>query len=168
MQGAGHQFGIVTSFELKIHPKKLDTWHYHNYVFTQDKLEPFFKALNTFHNNGSTPVLMALNMGGFAMIPEISETEVCIFCIIRFYVFSCIHINSTDRPSSHGLSAIPDPPTTQKHFSHRSMRSVRYPSRWTISHTQRWLRRWEQVKTSPFAPATAHTSSQHRVCERGM
>jgi hypothetical protein len=76
MQGAGHNFGIVTSFELKIHPKNLETWHYHNYVFTQDKLEPFFKALNTFHNNGSTPVLMALNMGGFAMDPSISETEV--------------------------------------------------------------------------------------------
>lgn len=78
MQGAGHNFGIVTSFELKIYPKKLDTWHYHNYIFTQDKLEPFFDALNTFHNNGSTPVLMALNMGGFAMDPSISETEVCV------------------------------------------------------------------------------------------
>lgn len=77
MQGAGHNFGIVTSFELKIHRRNLDTWHYHNYVFTEDKLEPFFEALNTFHNNGSTPVLMALNMGGFAMDPSISETEVC-------------------------------------------------------------------------------------------
>ncbi|ORY71425.1 uncharacterized protein BCR38DRAFT_479917 [Pseudomassariella vexata] len=75
MQGAGHNFGIVTSFELKIYPKNLDTWHYHNYIFTQDKLEPFFDALNTLHNNGSTPVLMALEMGGFAMDPTISETE---------------------------------------------------------------------------------------------
>ncbi|KAI1398668.1 hypothetical protein F4819DRAFT_502163 [Hypoxylon fuscum] len=78
MQGAGHNYGIVTSFELKIYPKKLDTWHYHNYIFTQDKLEPFFEALNTFHNNGSTPVLMALNMGGFAMDPSICETEAII------------------------------------------------------------------------------------------
>lgn len=76
MQGAGHNFGIVTSFELKIYPKNLDSWHYHNYVFTQDKLEPFFEALNTLHNNGSTPVRMALNMGGFAMDPSISKTEV--------------------------------------------------------------------------------------------
>jgi hypothetical protein len=89
MQGAGHNFGIVTSFELKIYPKKLDTWHYHNYIFTQEKLEPFFEALNTFHNNGSTPVLMALNMGGFAMDPSISEKEVCVpFHSPRLLVFS--------------------------------------------------------------------------------
>lgn len=76
MQGAGHNFGIVTSFQLKIYPKDLDTWHYHNYVFREDKLEPFFEALNNLHNNGSTPVLMALEMGGFAMNNSISETEV--------------------------------------------------------------------------------------------
>ncbi|KAI0206087.1 hypothetical protein F4808DRAFT_455574 [Astrocystis sublimbata] len=29
-QGAGHNFGIVTSFELKIHPRMVDSWHYHN------------------------------------------------------------------------------------------------------------------------------------------
>lgn len=76
MQGAGHNFGIISSFELKIYPKDLDTWHYHNYIFTQDKLEPFFEALNVFHNNGSTPVHMGLNMGGLAMDDSISATEV--------------------------------------------------------------------------------------------
>lgn len=76
MQGAGHNFGIVTSFELKIYPKNLDTWHYHNYIFTQDKLEAFFEALNTFHDNGNTPVLMGLNMGGFILNTSISSTEV--------------------------------------------------------------------------------------------
>ncbi|PGH14341.1 hypothetical protein AJ80_05931 [Polytolypa hystricis UAMH7299] len=59
MQGAGHNFGIVTSFELKIHPRLVDSWHYHNYVWTEDKLETVFEELNKFHNNGSTPELMA-------------------------------------------------------------------------------------------------------------
>ncbi|KAI0886283.1 uncharacterized protein GGS22DRAFT_179185 [Annulohypoxylon maeteangense] len=75
MRGAGHNFGIVTSFELNIYPKRIDSWHYHNYVFTQDKLERFFDALNVFHGNGSTPVLMGLNMGGFSMNTSISKTE---------------------------------------------------------------------------------------------
>lgn len=76
MQGAGHNFGIVSSFELKIYPKSLDTWHYHNYIFTQDKLEPFFEALNDLHNNGSTPVNMGLNIGGFKFDSTIDANEV--------------------------------------------------------------------------------------------
>lgn len=32
MKGAGHNFGIVTSFELHIFPRGPDTWHYHNYI----------------------------------------------------------------------------------------------------------------------------------------
>ncbi|KAI6349208.1 FAD-linked oxidoreductase oxr2 [Pyricularia grisea] len=77
MQGAGHNLGIVTSFQSKIYPRKIDTWHYHSYTYTQDKLEAVFEALNTFHGNGdgSTPVLMALNTGGFYIDPSVSQTE---------------------------------------------------------------------------------------------
>ncbi|TVY17065.1 FAD-linked oxidoreductase azaG [Lachnellula arida] len=75
MRGAGHNFGIVTSFQLQIHPRLVDTWHYHNYVWTQDKLEQVFEALNAFHGNGTTPVLMGSNAGQFAIVPNISETE---------------------------------------------------------------------------------------------
>ncbi|KAE8150125.1 FAD binding domain-containing protein [Aspergillus avenaceus] len=75
MQGAGHNFGIVTSFELKIHPRKVDTWHYHNYVWTGDKLEALFEQLNRFHGNGTTPVLMAVNFGDFVMNANVSTTE---------------------------------------------------------------------------------------------
>ncbi|KAF7194749.1 FAD-linked oxidoreductase OXR2 [Pseudocercospora fuligena] len=32
MKGAGHNFGIVTSFQMRIFPRGPDTWHYHNYV----------------------------------------------------------------------------------------------------------------------------------------
>lgn len=78
MQGAGHNLGIVTSFQSKIYPRKIDTWHYHSYTYTQDKLEAVFGALNTFHGNGdgSTPVLMGLNTGGFYIDPSVSQTEV--------------------------------------------------------------------------------------------
>lgn len=33
LKGAGHNFGIVTSFELNIFPRGPDTWHYHNYLW---------------------------------------------------------------------------------------------------------------------------------------
>ncbi|KAK3399544.1 hypothetical protein B0T20DRAFT_165070 [Sordaria brevicollis] len=73
MKGAGHNFGIVTSFELNIYPRGPDTWHYHNYLWTGDKLEAVFNALNKFHNNGSTPVNMANNYGFFAMNPAVTD-----------------------------------------------------------------------------------------------
>lgn len=105
MQGAGHNFGIVTSFELKIHPKNLDTWHYHNYVFKQDKLEQFFEALNIFHNDGNTPVLMGLNMGGFLLDTTINDTEVSTIIASRTFVPRLLqeHEHLTDTsPSSPG------------------------------------------------------------------
>ncbi|KAL8371158.1 hypothetical protein RB595_001146 [Gaeumannomyces hyphopodioides] len=86
MQGAGHNLGIVTSFQSKIYPKKVDTWHYHTYTFTQDKLESLFETLNIFHGhgNGSTPVLMATNLGLFQMVPSISQTEPAITWVFGY------------------------------------------------------------------------------------
>ncbi|KAF2799613.1 FAD-binding domain-containing protein [Melanomma pulvis-pyrius CBS 109.77] len=46
MKGAGHNFGIVTSFEAKIHPRGVDTWYSKVYSFKQDKLEKFHELLN--------------------------------------------------------------------------------------------------------------------------
>ncbi|OQE43750.1 hypothetical protein PENCOP_c003G01409 [Penicillium coprophilum] len=75
MKGAGHNFGIVTSFEMKIYPRLVDTWHYHNYVWSEDKLETVFEELNKLHNNGNTPVLMAVNFGEFGLDTKISTTK---------------------------------------------------------------------------------------------
>ncbi|RDA83522.1 hypothetical protein CP532_4149 [Ophiocordyceps camponoti-leonardi (nom. inval.)] len=78
MRGAGHNYGIVTSVELKIYPRQLDTWHYHNYVWTQDKLEAVFDALNDFQGEGEIPALMGANFGQFSIEPSISQTEAAI------------------------------------------------------------------------------------------
>ncbi|GAB1311024.1 FAD-linked oxidoreductase OXR2 [Madurella fahalii] len=75
MKGAGHNFGIVTSFEMNIFPRGPDTWHYHNYVWRGDKLEAVFSALNALHNNGTTPPNMAINFGFFFMNTTITEEE---------------------------------------------------------------------------------------------
>ncbi|OTB06090.1 hypothetical protein M426DRAFT_259507 [Hypoxylon sp. CI-4A] len=75
MKGAGHNFGIVTSFEMNIFPRGPDTWHYHNYIWRGDKLEEVFNTLNNLHGNGSTPVGMASNLGNFGMNTTVSSTE---------------------------------------------------------------------------------------------
>jgi hypothetical protein len=77
LKGAGHNFGIVTSFELAIHPRGPDLWHYHNYIWKGDQLEAVFNALNAFSSsvNGSAPVNMTTNYGNFLMNATISTTE---------------------------------------------------------------------------------------------
>ncbi|CAH0003347.1 unnamed protein product [Clonostachys byssicola] len=79
LKGAGHNFGIVTSAEVAIFPRGPDTWHFHNYIWAQDKLETVFETLNRFHDNGNTPPLMAVNFGQVSIIPAISKTEAVIF-----------------------------------------------------------------------------------------
>ncbi|GAP88217.1 putative FAD binding domain-containing protein [Rosellinia necatrix] len=75
MKGAGQNFGIVTSAEAKIYPREIDTWHYHNYIWTQDKLETLFETLNIYHGNGTTPARMGVNHGIYMIDPSISKTE---------------------------------------------------------------------------------------------
>lgn len=75
LKGAGHNFGIVTSFELNIFPRGPDTWHYHNYLWRGENLKTVFDALNAFHNNGSNPVNMTLNFGQLYLNASISKTE---------------------------------------------------------------------------------------------
>ncbi|KAI5867522.1 hypothetical protein GGS23DRAFT_612662 [Durotheca rogersii] len=79
MKGAGHNFGIVTSFELNIYPRLVDTWYYRNYVWTQDKLETVFEEINRFHNNGTEPVDMAYEVGVYTMNYSVSSTEAVIW-----------------------------------------------------------------------------------------
>ncbi|KAK3356007.1 hypothetical protein B0H65DRAFT_65379 [Neurospora tetraspora] len=83
MKGAGHNFGVVTSLEMKIYPRGVDTWYYKTYIWSQDKLERVFEASNNFHNDGNHAghhlKEMAFNMGSYTIIPSISETEGVIF-----------------------------------------------------------------------------------------
>ncbi|OTB10566.1 hypothetical protein K445DRAFT_69980 [Daldinia sp. EC12] len=75
MKGAGHNFGIITSFKLKIYPKKIETWHYHNYFWTQDKLETVLGELNKLQDNGNSPTLLGSTYGQIYMNKTLSKTE---------------------------------------------------------------------------------------------
>ncbi|KAB8235183.1 FAD-binding oxidoreductase [Aspergillus alliaceus] len=83
MLGAGHNFGIVTSFDLKIYPAEKRAWYYREYVFTGDHLETLFKELNKFHNNGTMAQTVA---GSFGVIPD---TESMWAVIIWTFVYDC-------------------------------------------------------------------------------
>lgn len=76
MKGAGHNFGIVTSFELKIYPRIVDTWYFRNYVWKQDKLETLFPELNKLHNTSMSVKELAVNYGLYVVNSTISTTEV--------------------------------------------------------------------------------------------
>ncbi|KAL5341456.1 FAD-binding domain-containing protein [Aspergillus crustosus] len=77
-RGAGHNFGLVTSFEMKIYPIRAKSWYYRNYVFTQDALEDLFEALSALSGNGTQPVVMAAQYGIYTLDPTVSETEAII------------------------------------------------------------------------------------------
>ncbi|KAL2833994.1 FAD-binding domain-containing protein [Aspergillus pseudoustus] len=79
MRGAGHSFGIVTSFEMNIYPRQFDSWYYKIYVFTQDTLEPLFEQLNRLNGNGTQPVELAVQYGLYTLDPTVSATEAIIW-----------------------------------------------------------------------------------------
>lgn len=78
MRGAGHNFGVVTSFNMSVYPKIYDTWYQKNYVFLQDKLEPLFEQLNVLNGNGTQPQQMGEQSGTFAVDPTFNATEATI------------------------------------------------------------------------------------------
>lgn len=78
MQGAGHNFGIVTSFELNVWPRMYETWFQKNYIFTEDKLEALFEQLNILSNNGSQQARMAESAGYYVLNNSIDATKATI------------------------------------------------------------------------------------------
>ncbi|ETS86666.1 hypothetical protein PFICI_00494 [Pestalotiopsis fici W106-1] len=79
MQGAGHNFGIVTSFELKIYPANIESWYYRNYVFTQEQLEPLFEELNDFHDRGALPGVVGGGYVIYGMNKTVDENKAILF-----------------------------------------------------------------------------------------
>lgn len=77
MRGAGHNFGIVTSFNIKVYDRTVDTWFYVTYLFTQDKLEDVFEAANQMMGNG-TQRKELMNYFVYGWVPAVSTTEVSI------------------------------------------------------------------------------------------
>ena len=83
MRGAGHNFGILTSFEMKIYPTDVTSWYYRSYVFGPDKMETIFEEVNELHQNGTMKPEMAAAMVIGGMQPSVSSTEVSLLHCLR-------------------------------------------------------------------------------------
>ncbi|KAI0013975.1 hypothetical protein F4779DRAFT_625066 [Xylariaceae sp. FL0662B] len=84
MRGAGHNFGIVTSFEAKIYPDN-KTYYYRTYEFSGDKLEPLYEELNKFHNNGTLSTKWFGTWGVYTVDTTVNETEAT---IVQVFVYA--------------------------------------------------------------------------------
>ncbi|KAI3335133.1 hypothetical protein F4824DRAFT_166970 [Ustulina deusta] len=47
VRGAGHNFGLVTEWEYRVHDTKESQWSYEIFIYSQDKLEALYELANT-------------------------------------------------------------------------------------------------------------------------
>ena len=80
MQGAGHNFGIVTSVHSKIYKRTTDSWFFASYVYSGNELEKLFDIANSISKNGLQPKELTYYMY-FTRIPDVSPTEVTLPCL---------------------------------------------------------------------------------------
>ncbi|KAF9769903.1 hypothetical protein IL306_012606 [Fusarium sp. DS 682] len=77
MRGAGHNFGVVTSFEMRIYPAEVRSWYYKTYIFSHEQLESLFDRLMTLQNSATgSDEILAGHFGVYTMDLNVSKTEV--------------------------------------------------------------------------------------------
>ncbi|KAI0108551.1 FAD binding domain protein [Nemania sp. FL0031] len=82
MQGAGQNFGIVTSITSKIYDVTYPDWAYESFIYTGDKVEDLYDSINKYLlKNGTQPVDI-INYSFFFNYPAIDPTKP----VIMFYV----------------------------------------------------------------------------------
>jgi len=74
IRGAGHNFGIVTSLDVKIHDAS-ENWTMVVFSYTQDKLEAFFDTWNRLESEHENPGILVLN-GLLARNPDLDPRHV--------------------------------------------------------------------------------------------
>ncbi|KYK60923.1 FAD binding domain protein [Drechmeria coniospora] len=84
MQGAGHNFGVVTSVTTKIYDVERPDWAIETFIFTGDKVEAVYRAANDhLLKNGTQPVDL-INWSYWLSIPGIDAGKpVIIFYVIQ-------------------------------------------------------------------------------------
>ncbi|KFY48029.1 hypothetical protein V495_01670 [Pseudogymnoascus sp. VKM F-4514 (FW-929)] len=84
LQGAGHNFGIVTEITSRVYDVPPTNWSYTQYIFTHDKVEALFSLINTWTANGTRDMPVEfINKNVFARIPGIDANN----AVIVFNIF---------------------------------------------------------------------------------
>lgn len=76
LRGAGHNFGIVTSWDAKIWEDNFKTYFVRTYEFKGSALEPLIEEVNRMGWDGSLDPVWLASFGLFTMNTIVSETEV--------------------------------------------------------------------------------------------
>ena len=82
LKGAGHNFGIVTSFSYKIYDRteENENWAVDTFIFTGDKLEEVFEQANNLFVD--RPVELTW-FGMFMPMPDVDPEKVCRLAVSR-------------------------------------------------------------------------------------
>ncbi len=75
-RGAGHNFGIVTSFESKVWPDNFKRYFVRTYQYLGNSHDAVFEAVNRFQGNGTLDPSWLASFGLYAMNTTLSTTEV--------------------------------------------------------------------------------------------
>lgn len=82
LQGAGHNFGIVTSVTSKIYPVQYPDWAYVSFIYLGDKVEALYAAINDHLLKGGSQPVDIINYSFFFSSPDIDPTKP----VIMFYI----------------------------------------------------------------------------------
>ena len=74
LKGAGHNFGIVTSMQLKVYDIQ-SNWNVNVFIFTNDKLETVLKIVNQIDCDPNRPTNLVLE-GVVTRIPNVDPENV--------------------------------------------------------------------------------------------
>lgn len=74
LKGAGHNFGIVTSMQLKVYDIQ-SNWNVNVFIFTNDKLETVLKIVNELDCDPNRPTNLVLE-GVVTRIPNVDPENV--------------------------------------------------------------------------------------------
>jgi hypothetical protein len=71
LRGAGQNFGIVTSFQVKVYDVPAEKWTIYSLMYTGDKLEALFDLVNKIDAPGATRDSKFLTTGVLARVPAV-------------------------------------------------------------------------------------------------
>jgi FAD/FMN-containing dehydrogenase len=75
LQGAGHQFGVLASLEVKVYDVR-SNWTIYSLVFLHDKLEQLYRLVNEFEEPSSKrPAKLAMT-GAILRVPAVDTNNV--------------------------------------------------------------------------------------------